>query len=412
MNQLSQIHLKLWIWLGAKQLSDISAFLNTIVISVYALALHNDPFILGVILALKMSGAVVGAALVPTLSRFCSHRIIQTVSDYANALVMVILALSPTSTHSVLIIVLPFFMGLFQGSFHVSLYTQVPQFLDSSFRHQINSLLASIHGIGVVVGGILAGILYDLLPIKLIFVIDGVTFFLSGLVFFVLKINGHQGNQTMHNNEVKVERFNVKMFKRIWALVGIIFIARFIEAFGSSTHNVGFPILSKEFSLDTPAFLVGWVMALWGGGKIFASLVATTMVRKFKMLRLDESSIFISFLIITFVLFLAVFWSSALWLILLFAFLAGVFDAATETTYYAILQHAPNGLATDRLISVSYFLERAGMGLGILLVGYAFSLASTHTVSGVFYLGSIAISLLCLGMAFAKNNSKKVHESS
>ncbi|MBJ7553964.1 MFS transporter [Marinomonas spartinae] len=403
MIQLNQLPLKMWVWLGAKQLSDISAFINTIVISVYALSLYDNPIILGFILALKMSGSVMGAFLTPVLSRFWSHRIIQTASDYANGIIMLALAFSPEPAHPALIVVLPFFMGLFQGTFHVSLYTQVPQFLGANFRHQMNSLLASIHGIAVVIGGILAGILYDFLPVQMIFLIDGGTFLLSGVIFFALRINSNQLNVSASDRpSSKPEKFDMVMLKNIWMIVGVIFIARFIEAFGSSTHNVGFPILSREFSLENPAFLVGWIMALWGAGKIFASVITPMAVNKLKLYYLDESSIFICFLAITFLLFLGVFWSNSLWVILLFSFLAGIFDAATETVYYAILQHSPEGLATDRLISISYFIERAGMGLGILLVGYAFSIASTSTVSGIFYLVSIIASLFCLGITITK----------
>ena len=61
----------LWIWLSARQLSEIGTSLNTIVISVYALALFDNPAVLGLILAL--AGSVVGALLAPILSRRLSH---------------------------------------------------------------------------------------------------------------------------------------------------------------------------------------------------------------------------------------------------------------------------------------------------------------------------------------------------
>ena len=64
----SRVSPALWIWLSARQLSEIGTSLNTIVISVYALALFDNPAVLGLILALRMGGSVVGALLAPILS--------------------------------------------------------------------------------------------------------------------------------------------------------------------------------------------------------------------------------------------------------------------------------------------------------------------------------------------------------
>ena len=91
----SRVSPALWIWLSARQLSEIGTSLNTIVISVYALALFDNPAVLGLILALRMGGSVVGALLAPILSRRLSHRTILVASDFANCALMLALALGP-----------------------------------------------------------------------------------------------------------------------------------------------------------------------------------------------------------------------------------------------------------------------------------------------------------------------------
>lgn len=403
MRQLARISPKLWTWLAAKQLSDVSAALNVIVISVYALSLFGDPVILGLILALKMTGSVVGALAVPLVSRVWSSRTVLIVSEVVNGALMIALALAPAGNHAVLLLVLPFFMGLFHGTAHVALYTQVPQFLGPDFRHQLNSILASMDGISVVAGGILAGVLYMLIPVKVIFALDGATFLLSGAMFLLLRVNTAVAPARAETAApaAGLGRLGRGALKAILPAVGVLFAARFIEAFGSSTHNVGFPILSAAFDPDNQAFLVGWIMAVWGLGKILAVGVTPASIRLLHRAGVGDAQMFIGFLMVTFAFFLGVFLAAPLWLILAFALFAGIFDASTETVYYAILQHSPAAPA-DQLISLSYFVERLGMGSGILLVGYAFSRATTQEVSSVLYLGAIAAAFCMLLVSLLK----------
>ena len=401
----SRVSPALWIWLSARQLSEIGTSLNTIVISVYALALFDNPAVLGLIIALRMGGSVVGALLAPILSRRLSHRTILVASDFANCALMLALALGPPSSHRMLIPVLPFFMGLFKGTFHVALYTQAPRFLGPEFRHRMNGILASMDGIAMVAGGILAGVLYDLVPVNSIFFIDGVTFLLSGLAF--PDPGANRARDAPPATSAGPERPPTGRPRAILAMVGALFAARFIEAFGSATQNVGFPVISAAYDPGNEAFLVGWIMAFWGLGK-FAAVVFTPAAVGVLRRRVEESSMFIGFLVVTFALFLGVFLSDALWTILGFALLAGLCDASTETIYYAILQHSPAAPA-DQLIGLSYFLERAGMGLGILATGYAFSIASTDAVSSLFYLGSIGIGLCFLVISILTEKRQAAH---
>lgn len=385
----------LWVWLIAKQLSDISASLNTIVVSLYALTLFDNPAVLGLILALKMAGSVLGAFLVPLISRRWDQRKILIGSDFANAGLMLVLAATPTAAHHALILILPAFMGLFQGTFHVALYSQSHHFLGVERRHRMNNILAAMDGVAVVTGGILASVIYGLMSVQSIFIIDAATFLLSGLAFIQFrggKTPEREASTSTRHSTLK--GLSASGFRAILATVGLIFAARFIEAFGSATHNVGFPIMSAAYDPQNHAFLVGWTMAIWGLGKIAATIATPVIVMSLDRQRIAEDHMFIGFLMLTFMFFMGVFFADALWLILAFAFLAGLFDASTETVYYAILQRA-GVMRTDQLVSLSYLVERLGMGLGIVLVGYAFSVASVREVAGLFYSGSIAI---CAGL--------------
>lgn len=396
----------LWVWLGAKQLADISASLNTIVISVYVLTLFDNPAMLGIILALKMVGSVLGAFLVPSISKRWGHRRILIGSDFANAGLTLFLALSPIASHHTLFLALPLFMGLFQGTFHVALYSQSHLFLGHDKRHRMNSLLASMDGVAVISGGILASVVYGMVSVQTIFLMSAAAYFASGFAF--VRFSGDQAvtQEVLADiNPSRLKGLSAPILRTLIGSLGLVFTARFVEAFGSATHNVGLPILSAAYDPENNAFLVGWIMSIWGLGKMAAAIVTPRMVSYLEQRRIGDDHTFIAFLILTFLFFVGVFFVTYLPLILAIAFFAGIFDASAETVYYGLLQHS-RVARTDQLISLSYLVERAGMGLGMLTVAYAFSVGSVGWISALFYLGSIVSCLLLITLS-ARGKSRR-----
>lgn len=403
------ISVRLWIWLGAQQISEIATALNGIVISVYALHLHQTPVILAMVLGLKMTGSVIGALLTPWISARLAHRWIMIFSDLSKAGLLVILALSPVESHPALIIWLPLFLGFFQVAFHVSLYTQVPSLVGTEQRHVLNAILASMTGIAVVVGGGLAGSIYESVAPTTIFLVDAATYGLAGLTLLAVQPRAGAWSSDRPAPS-RLEALSGDTLKWVAGLIGLLFVGRFIEAFGSATHNVGFPILSRAFNPAEEAFLVGWILAIWGMGKIAAVWVTPALVRYTARHNVSDAALFVVALIITFGFFLGVFLASPLWLIFALAFFAGIFDAVTETVYYGILQNT-QGRPTDRLISLSYFIERAGMGLGILATGVAFTHFSTSQVSVLFYGISILAGCVILALMTVSSNHRNGRQS-
>lgn len=395
---------RMLLWLSAKQLSDISAVLTMILLNVYALALFGNPAFLGILLTLRMFGAIIGAYLVPIISRRLSLSTILVLAEFGSALTILSLAVSSTEAHRVLLLLVVPCMGIFHGIFHVALYSQVHTFVERKNQHRMNSVLISMDGVAVIVGGTASSILYQLIPLWVIFLLNAMAFVVAALVFIFFRRNlsAMQDNSVARPEPSKTGKslFSGQVARAILATTGFLLAARFMEAFASSAHNVGFPIISEHFDPVNPAFLVGWLIAIWGAGKVVATLTATPMIQRMQRVGLQSDMIFIVFLVLTFGFFLGVFQSEDLWMYLAFAFMAGLFDASTETVYYSALQ-SNTKVKTDTLIGASYILERIGMGAGLLLVGYAYSVieAPRDVATGV-YTGAI---LICFALALAKS---------
>jgi Major Facilitator Superfamily len=402
----------LFTWLAAKTLSDISSAINMIVISLYMLSLTDDPFSIGVLLALRMLGSVIGAFSAPILSQAVSPRYAIVICDVASAVVMFFLAALPARFDAEILYLVAFMIGGLHGCYRVTIITQAPNILGYDKRHQINSILGAIDGFAVVLGGIAATVMYRLLSTKMIFLLDGLTFLLAALIFTGLRNRIRFDTASPHHDPdttsgpkppgIPLSSF-LAVARASFLTFGIALASRFIEAFGSGTHNVGLPYVSAATYPDDPAFFFGWVMAGWGLGKTASTFGTPTLLRRLESQGRSIAPVFHICLIATFALFALIFEQFSFPVCLGLSFFTGFFDGSTETAYYSMLQ-GQKGLAKNRIVSISHFIERAGLGLGILLAGHSFAVLGAVATPRLFYGASIAAVVVLLMLRQARRS--------
>lgn len=102
------------------------------------------------------------------------------------------------------------------------------------------------------------------LAYKRVFLIDSITFAVSAIAFLMLVGSMPRRHRPAEAAHVAAEAGALPgAAPYLSAIVMLVIGARFVEAFGSGTHNVGFPIRSQLFDANQPAFLYGWLMAVW-----------------------------------------------------------------------------------------------------------------------------------------------------
>ncbi|WP_193101928.1 MFS transporter [Burkholderia sp. Z1] len=385
---------QLYAWLSFKTISDISSTMISIVLATYALEVTGSAALLGLTMASRLLGAVAGGAAVPRLRRF-SRRTLIFSAEAGSALAIGVLAVSPRDADTALIYFVPFFIGLFQGMYRVSIMSEVPEMVGQEGRHRFNAILSATDGVSVVGGSLIASVVTQYLAYKSVFLIDSITFAISAIAFLMLVSNMPRRQHAAEATQASAAGAASGAACYLSAVVMLVIGARFVEAFGSGTHNVGFPIRSQLFDANHPAFLYGWLMAVWGVGRLVSAAVTPRLLERLELRRQPLEPYFIGLLILTFACFLGVFEVRTMVGMLGFVLLAGIFDAATETVYYSLLQSTPTA-SRDRVIGVSYVAERVGLGLGMLAVGFVFSRLGTDVTALLFYCGSIALA----GLAF------------
>ena len=380
-------------WLVLKTISDISSSVIGIVLATYVYAITNSASMLGFVLALQLLGAVMGGALLPQLLQRSqlSRRDIIFCAELCSGITLGILAAAPAQAQAWLIYLIPCSLGFFQGMLRVAMMAEIPALVGQAGRHHLNAVLSASDGLAVVVGSIIAAFVTQYFAFSTVFLLDALTFLFSALGFLLLRRGMPQQEASASNTDSQT----TSPIILIPSIILLIVATRFVEAFGSSTHNVGFALKSRLFDDMNPAFLYGWIMAAWGVGRVLAAAFAPQLLLYKERKQQALEPFFIQMLILTFGAFFAVFYAESLTIILGMAVLAGLFDAATETTYYSLLQTADSAVRT-KTISLSYMVERAGLGLGMVLVGWCFSQQGVTPTALLFYGCSTFLAMLAL----------------
>ena len=404
-------------WLAAKFLSDTGSALNLIVLGIYALEVLASATALGVLLALRLGGTVLGGAIAPRLAKLKGNRALMIAADLSSAALVLMLVVTPQAFHAALLFPLVALLGICHGAFHVALFAEVPTFVGQRRRHALNAALSAIDGLGIVLGGLLAAILTAAWSYDAIFALNAASYAVSGLV--LLALGTRLPRRTPESEGTATKGSDVpaahpgRAIGRLRALLRtasialpLLLLVRFGEAFGSAAHNVGFPILSERFAPTAPAMLYGLVMAAWGGGRLVAASFVPHLYGRLEVRGTRLDAIFVATVIATFAMFVGVFALAPLAAILVAATLAGVFDTATETAYYSILQSAPDDQRTA-LVSVSYVVERGGMGIGMIGVGALFATAGLLEGVLAYYGAGIALAVVVLVLLHMRSREER-----
>ena len=415
---------KLYVWLSVKLLSDICSSTFTVVFATYALSLTQSAGLLGIVLTLQLLGAVIGGLISPRIKHM-TRRDMMVLSDLASGAVVLVFALVPLSWQALLIYVTPLLLGICQGLFRVAILSEVPILVGQAGRHGLNALLSASDGGAVIVGGIIAASIAHDVSFAAIFITNAVSFLLVALTFQLtrrhlrdIEVEIAHGTGTQLKTDVAgsvrptagVSGKAQPLLQLMPLMLTMVIAARFFEALGSSTHNVGFPIISTNYRPDNTTFLFGWIIALWGAGRLLSAMLVLPILRNMERRARSLELFFIVALIITFGFFFLVFYANSFLLIVFFSFCAGVFDATTETTYYSVLQANVEQLR-HRVISASYVVERGGLGIGMLMVGFSYSTIGTMSTVSWFYGGSsLFAALILLKVVQLHTNTKSDHD--
>lgn len=393
------------VFLYVKAFSDLGTFMDLIAINVLIYVATGSSAWLAASMAFRTLGGVLASLISGVVADRFDRRKIMIYTDIFRAII--ILSLIPFP-NPVMIIVVCFLIGMTSSFFAVSYSAEIPQIFGQDKVLETNSLISRLTSISLVGGFIGAGVITDLLGYKVTLVIDAATYLISAVVLLKIKWPSSKGKSLELANGVKQkliaigsdlkEVYSFILVAPMLLLVNIVFL---VGAFAGASHNLGIPLLAENINASKQSFYYGMIWGVWGIGSVLSTLI----IPKLKWLHGDRLyyACFAGTILMStgFIVFLS---NTNLWIVFLFAFFTGIFDATFTTLHATILQKTDNYIR-GRIFGVGMLLKSLGFALGFIVAPILLEYFSLPKMVWMFHGTLITTTLLVL--LYARGMRKK-----
>ncbi|CAM3790152.1 MFS transporter [Mesobacillus thioparans] len=385
------------IFLYVKAFSDLGTFMDLIAINVLMYIATGSPAWLAATMAFRTLGGVLSSLFSGVLADRFDRRKIMIWTDIFRA--VIILSLIPFP-NPVMILIVCFLIGLTSSFFAVSYSAEIPQIFGQDKVLETNALISRLTSISLVFGFIGAGVITDFLGYQVTLIIDAATYLLSAAVLIKIKWQTTSPVVTEHIASGVGEKLSQigKDLKEVYSFilsvpmllyVNIIFL---IGSFAGASHNLGIPLLADAIDSGKQSLIYGLIWGVWGIGSVLATLLLprVNFIKGNHLYR----TYFVSAILMSagFITFLS---NINIWIVLMFAFLTGIFDACFTTLHATILQKTDNYIR-GRIFGVGMLLKSLGFALGFVVAPILLEALSLAKMVWVFHGTLITSSILVI----------------
>jgi len=372
----------------SKAFSDLGGYLNLIAFSGYIYHLTNSSIYISLFLTSRIIGSMVGSISSSYLYRHNKKYILAS-ADIARAFTLFIFILIPIVLRAEFIIIFAFVLGWGQSIYNVGLNSQIPSLVSEDKIVSTNAVLVFVSSFSVIISGLIMGGSLIYFNYDFIFVILIVFYTASSVFLISLKLKENVRSAKKHSPSFMKILSEIKNHKTIL----MFSVLTLFDAFGSSSHNVGFPILAKVISDTHANVFLGLLISSWALGKLLGSALSRNIIlKKIKTLNAMENLAFLSVIIMS-VFFILAFNSSWLFWVMLFLLMAGLGDGMAEVSIVCRLQKTPEYIRVSAF-SMFFFAQMSGFTVGLLLVGLLLKIIPLNITIITFHIIPILLVLL------------------
>ncbi|MBT2679550.1 MFS transporter [Bacillus sp. ISL-35] len=397
------------VFLYVKAFSDLGTFMDLIAINVLMYIATGSPGWLAATMAFRTLGGVLSSLFSGVLADRFDRRKIMIWTDIFRA--VIILSLIPFP-NPVMILIVCFLIGLTSSFFAVSYSAEIPQIFGQDKVLETNALISRLTSISLVFGFIGAGVITDFLGYQVTLIIDAATYLLSAAVLIKIKWQTTAAvgtNLITSGVKEKVSQIG-KDLKEVYSFIlsvpmllyiNIIFL---VGSFAGASHNLGIPLLADAIDTSKQSLIYGLIWGVWGIGSVLATLLLPRM--NFINGKHLYRTYFVSAILMSagFITFLS---NINIWIVLLFAFFTGIFDACFTTLHATILQKTDNYIR-GRIFGVGMLLKSLGFALGFVVAPILLEALSLAKMVWIFHGTLITSSIIVILVSNA--NTRKYKE--
>ncbi|MCZ4121085.1 MFS transporter [Streptomyces sp. H39-S7] len=329
------------IFLAAKAASDVGYALDFVCLSVFVWERTGSALATGLVSVALYAGAILGGQAGNRYGRAWNRRGVMIGADALRMAVLVVLAVLPAGAQLAWLYPVVFFLGVGRSVFEGTLAAATPVLAGPRVQ-TVNSLLAGLKGIAFVVGMGAATVVVPVLGYRGVFALDAGTYALSGVVLCALRLPLREAAPVPPAAAGAADRGSGRPTWPLLVLTAVapLVVLRGFDAFGSSSQQVGLPILGSRLRPDAPELFAGTMWSVWAVGLFLAGFVLRPMATQ--VVARAPARVFCLSTIVMSLGFIGVFWLPGWWPRLLAALVAGVGDAFSEITFKQALQQLPD----------------------------------------------------------------------
>lgn len=275
----------------------ISLFGNAIqrfCMSLYILDLTGSASIFSMILAISTIPYILFAPIAGLLADTINRKKIMVYLDFFSSGLMFFysMILFNGNDNSIIVGTVMFILSIIYTLYNPSVTASIPQIVEKEKLASANGIIQQVGAIVNLVGPITAGLLYSFVDIKVIVIINAISFLLSAVLELFLdipdlKVNKKYANPIVQSfKEMKKSFIYLKEKKKI--VFGIIISYALTNIFVVPILSVVSPYFIK-IVLNMPASVYGLVEAVFVSGMILGGLIITFKPEFFKMKEIDKT---------------------------------------------------------------------------------------------------------------------------
>jgi MFS family permease len=402
----------------AHAVSAYGTYLNLIALSLFSYEVTGTALGVGIVMAVRLLSGVTAGLAAGALTARVTRRTVMVVTDLAQTLAMVVLALQASDTPLWVLLGAVVVLGAGNTFFNVALRSAVPVMVGQDSRARANGVLVTARSVATVLGFASAAPVIALGGFGVAFAVNAASFAVSAAAVLVLRprtddepVGEPVGEPSQVLREqggtgssgARGKRLRLRVAGVAGALLGMIAL-RGLDALASASHNVALPLAAHVAEPSSPAVFMTRFWSAWAVGTLLAHQV---LKRRSHGTSWGERAFAVGTCAMS-LCFVAAFTGLPAPALMAAAVAAGFADGWTEIVYTSRLQAAPDR-QRSRLFGLSATAEQSGFALGTMAAAAALEALPALAVVAVFHGAAVCGALALLLLLTAGRRGRENH---
>jgi MFS family permease len=382
-----------YILIFSRLLSNFGTFLNMLALNIFILEITNNPKWIAIIMGVRIISGIVVSPFLGYISDKFSRKPLMIFSDFTLAIFVFLLILIPDNYVKSYIIILMIFIGIFSNLFDICLRASIPAIINDKNTLKANSILMGGTNFTIALSGLCAVFFnYLFKNFTSIFILDALTYLISGIVLISLKIKTSQikSSNNIVNSLFKELKQDYKGLFKLdnFKIISLFLFILFLDAIASASHNIGWPIFSKSLNEANPMFYYGLILASWAIGNLIG-IITLNVFKMFK--KMDPRKLYVLFTGVMSLGMILIFQTRTGIFIALASIFAGFGDGTYQTYYTTYVQNVPDK-ARGKIFALTTLVVRTGLGIGFVIMPFILNYLRIQNLVFIFHLPIVLIS--------------------